>query len=221
MRTVQRELESALKKLFQTRVKVAYASRTDSGVHAEAQVANFLIDSKIPPVKILLGLNHYLPEDFSVTQAEEVTLNFHAQFSARWKTYEYRVLSDWARHPTHRFRSFQVFKPLNLRAMQDAARLLKGTHDFRAFQASGSERKTTVRTIRRFKVSKNGKMIVFAVEANGFLYKMVRSLVGTLVKVGEGRLSLSELALILRKQNRALIGETLPAHGLTLKKVTY
>ena len=230
-RTVQSELELALRKLFQSarggsalggkKIKVIASGRTDSGVHAEAQVVHFKTKSKIPLEKMVRGLNHYLPEDLAVTGIQTVPASFHAQRSAKWKTYEYRIFNSSVRSPLKRTRSFFVPYPLHVSKMKRAARLLQGKHDFRIFEASGSRRKSAVRTIREFDIKKMGNDIMITVEANGFLYNMVRSLVGTLIEIGRGRMTLSGLKAVLVSKNRSQIGPTAPAHGLTLKRVSY
>lgn len=220
-RTVQSELELALKKLLGKKIRITASGRTDSGVHAEAQVVHFKTESKLPASKILLGLNHYLPADIAVTDAKVVSSSFHAQFSAKWKTYEYRILNSRIRRPLKRFRSCFVPYALEISKMKQAARLLSGKHDFRAFETSGSRRKSAVRTIRKFHIEKIGDDLVITVEANGFLYNMMRSLVGTLLEIGRGRTQLSDLRKILASKSRSQAGPTAPAHGLTLKKVVY
>ncbi len=220
-RTVQGELESALQKLFQKKIKIIASGRTDSGVHAETQVVNFRTNSKIPLFKIGQALNYYLPPDLAVIDAKEVPNSFHSQFSAKWKQYEYRVLNSKVRSPLGRFYTFHFPHPLNLAKMKRAARMLFGTHDFRAFESSGGRRKSAVRTIQKFQIQKRGDIIYFTVEANGFLYKMVRSMVGTLLEVGRSRLSFSDFKKILSLKNRDLVGFTVPPHGLTLKQVIH
>ena len=221
LRTVQSELESALEKLFQKKITVIASGRTDSGVHAEAQIIHFKVNSRIPLFKIEQGLNRYLPEDMAVIASEEAPSKFHAQFSARSKTYEYRVWNSKARSPLNRFRTFHFPYSLDLRMMKRAARLLSGTHDFRAFEASGGRRKSAVRTIQSFSIKKEGKMISFTVVSNGFLYKMVRSMVGTLLEIGSGRLSLVRFKEILASKDRSQAGPTVPPQGLFLKEVKY
>ena len=220
-RTVQSELELALKKLFGKKIRIATSGRTDSGVHAEAQVVHFKTESKLALDKILKGLNHYLPEDLAVTEIQKVPSSFHAQYSAKRKTYEYRIFNSSVRSPLKRTRTFFVPYWLNFSRMKQAARLLRGKHDFRAFEASGSRRKSAVRTIRKLDIKKTGNDIMITVEANGFLYNMVRSLVGTLIEIGRGRMPLSDLKAVLVSKNRSQIGPTSPAHGLTLKRVSY
>lgn len=220
-RTVQTELESALRKLFRKKIRIAASGRTDSGVHAEAQAVNFKVDSEIPLVKIGQALNSCLPEDIAVTEIGEAPASFHSQFNAKWKVYEYRVLNRKSRSPLERFRSFHVPYPLDLRKMRRAARFVIGTHDFRVFESSGGRRRCAVRTIRRLTIKKRAALIHFTVESNGFLYRMVRSLVGTLLQVGLGRLTVSDFRLVLASKDRHLVGPTAPAQGLTLKGVMY
>jgi tRNA pseudouridine38-40 synthase len=220
-RTVQSELERAFQKLFQKKIKVILASRTDSGVHAVGQVANFDVSSDIPLSKIRLGLNFYLPEDIAVVEIEEISRTFHSQYDAKWKTYEYRVWNSTVRPVLEKKRVFFCCERLNVSRMRSAARLLTGKHDFRAFEAEGSRRKSAVRTIRKFIVQKKGKEIILTVESNGFLYKMVRSLVGTLLSVGSGKLELANLKEALASKNRKAIGPTVPSCGLILKSITY
>ncbi len=219
-RTVQGELEKALRQLFQKKI-ISYGSgRTDSGVHAENQVVHFETSAKFPLAKIQYGLNHYLPRDISVVEIAEAKPSFHAQYSAKWKMYEYRVLSSQHRSPLEA-RAARFPHPLSLSKMKKAAKLLTGRHDFRAFESSGGRRKSAIRTIRKFEVNQKGRVISFQVEANGFLYKMVRSMVGTLLEIGSGKMELSTLKKVFSTQDRNLIGPTAPAHGLTLKQVSY
>ncbi len=219
-RTIQDELEKALRQLFQKKI-ISYGSgRTDSGVHAEGQVVHFETSSDFPLQNIHYGLNHYLPRDVSVIDVVEVPASFHAQYSAKWKLYEYRIFHSKHRSPLE-LRACQFPHPLNLNKMKQAARLLTGRHDFRPFESSGGRRKTGIRTIRKFKIKKTGRIISFFVEADGFLYKMVRSLVGTLLEVGSGKMELATVKKILKSKDRNLIGATAPAHGLILKRVSY
>lgn len=220
-RTVQSELESGLKKLFQKNIRIVASGRTDSGVHAAAQTINFHVRSKIPLYRIQRGLNRYFPEDLAVVHIEEVSSRFHSRYSARWKVYEYRVLNTESRSPLDRFHAYHFPYRLGLAKMKRAARLLCGKHDFRVYESSGGRRKSAVRTIRQFTIRKQGKAVCFTVEADGFLYKMVRSMVGTLLEVGRGWLILSDFKRILTSKDRYLVGATVPPQGLTLKKVTY
>ena len=193
----------------------------DSGVHAEGQVVNFRVHSTLPLYNIQRALNRYLPEDISVLHVETVPSSFHAQRSAKWKTYEYRVLNSEARSALQRFQSYRYPYPVSVVKMRQAARLFIGHRDFRVFEASGGRRKTSVRTIRQFRIEKQGDLIRFTVESNGFLYKMVRRMVGTLLEIGAGRLRVRDVKQAITTQNRKLIGPTAPPHGLCLKRVVY
>jgi len=220
-RSVQGEMEAALKKLFQRQVKVTGAGRTDSGVHALGQVVHFVANRRMELGKMLQGVNHYLPSDVSVVRIEEASDKFHAQYSARSKIYEYRVLNAMTRSPIERKWSYQVRQRLDMSDMKRGARLFVGEHDFRAFEASGSRRKGAVRRIRRFTVEKGGRMVVFRAESNGFLYKMVRRMVGTLLEIGRRRMTVSELKRLIESNGHMGVGPTVPAQGLFLKQVIY
>ena len=220
-RTVQSELEQALRKLFGKKIKVVASGRTDSGVHAEGQVVNFSVESDLALFKIERGLNRYLAEDLAVKAAEEVPLSFHSQYSAKWKAYEYRILHSKNRSPLERSRAFYIPYPLNVRKMKKAADLIRGKHDFRVFEGSGSRRKTSVRHIRVLNVRNTGNQIRVRLEANGFLYKMVRSIVGTLVEIGSGRLKVEEVRKMISECDKKLVGATVPPQGLVLKEVKY
>ena len=220
--TIQEALERSLTRLFGCPMKIAGAAgRTDAGVHAEAQVVNFKTDAALPLKKIQQALNAFLPKEIAVKKVEEVSPDFHARYDACWKTYRYRILNSDTRSPLLNGRVWLYPHRLNLSRMRKAARVVVGRHDFKIFQAAGSNARSSVRQIRRLKIEKQGEQIHFAVEADGFLYHMVRSLVGTLLEVGRGRLSLEDFSKILKHRRRLLAGPTVPAHGLTLQSVTY
>jgi len=209
--TIQAALETALSKLFNRRMKIsAAAGRTDSGVHAAGQVVNFKTDSRFPPEKIQKGLNALLPREVAVKEIEEVPADFHARFGARSKTYEYRVLNSSVRSPILNGRAYQYPYDLDLGKMRSAAQRLVGQHDFKAFQATGSSAKTSIRNIRRLSIQQEGALLRLEIEADGFLYHMVRNIVGTLLEIGRGR-----------HPAKGSRGPTAPAHGLTLTKVVY
>jgi tRNA pseudouridine38-40 synthase len=220
-RTVQGELEKALKTLFRRKIRVAGSGRTDAGVHARGQVVSFQVDSDILTRKIRAGLNRYLPADISVRDVKDAPLNFHAQFSAKWKTYEYKILQTQVRSPLERFDTFWLRYELDLKKMKRAACVLLGKHNFRSFESSGSARKSAVRTVRSLSVSKTGDVFTILIQADGFLYKMVRTIAGLLVDVGSGKLSLGDVKVIIKSKNRKAAGWTAPARGLCLKQVTY
>lgn len=208
--TIQAALEEALSRLLNRRMKIsAAAGRTDAGVHAEAQVVNFKTDSRLLLEKVQNGLNALLPKEIAVKKIEAVPDHFHARYNARWKTYEYRVFNSRIRSPLLNGRVHQYPYPLDLAKMRHAAKRLVGRHDFKAFQAVGSNVRNSVRQIRRFKIERQGNLFRFTIEANGFLYHMVRNLVGTLLEVGRG------------KRDGLSAGPTVPPHGLTLVSVKY
>lgn len=222
-RTVQSELEKALRKLFIKRTKISSASgRTDAGVHATGQVVNVKTDSTIPLFKIQLGLNTYLPEDLAVVRIEEMPDSYHARFQAKRKRYEYAVWNHKVRSPLQRSRAYHFPYDLDMVLMQNAAKLLVGRHDFKSFQAKWSDgRSDSVRTIHRLGIKKEASEVRFVVEGDGFLYNMVRNIVGTLLFVGCGKISLKDFKEIIRKRDRRHAGPTVPAHGLVLVGVVY
>jgi tRNA pseudouridine38-40 synthase len=221
-RTVQDVLEEALEKIFKRKIKVIGASRTDSGVHAEAQTAHFKAEDRIPLRNLQLALNSNLPEDVVVTKIEKVPANFHARYSAKGKLYCYTVKLSSTPSPLERRRVYTFFYPADLSLIKKAARLLVGRHDFKSFQAKASEKEmSTVRQIKRLQIQRKGEYLIFDVEGNGFLYNMVRNIVGSLLEVGRGHMSLAEFKKAFQARDRRLMGPTAPAHGLTLKQVHY
>ncbi|MDD5085588.1 MAG: tRNA pseudouridine(38-40) synthase TruA [Candidatus Omnitrophica bacterium] len=219
--SIQGSLERILSRLCNEKIRVIGSGRTDSGVHAEGQVANFYTTSRIPCKQFLRALNGLLPEDISVHEATEAKPSFHARFGAKRKLYRYRVLVSPVPSALMRNFVYHVTIPLNLSLMRKGARLLQGRHDFRSFQAKADGVKTSVRTIWRFSITKKGNLIDFLIEADGFLYNMVRNIVGTLLLVGAGKLSLGALGEILTARDRRKAGPTAPPEGLTLLKVFY
>ncbi len=226
-RTVQGEIEKALSRIFQQETRVIGSGRTDSGVHARAQIAHLKTRSRMTPHQILKALNSLLPQDIAVLRAKEVLSDFHAQYSAKSKIYRYTILNAGTRSPLARqFSTFYPY-PLNLRLMRREARDLLGKKDFRSFQAtdpavqSDTPEKTSIRTIKKLEIKKTGSFIAIDIEADGFLYKMVRNIVGTLLKIGSGKLPEGSMKRILQKKNRRAAGFTAPARGLCLWEVKY
>jgi tRNA pseudouridine38-40 synthase len=223
--SVQQKIEEALAKIFPSRPRVSGCSRTDTGVHGQALVAHFDVPKvalRMPPRKLVLATNAHLPEDIRVLAAARAKPNFHARFSARGKQYRYFVWNHPAHSPLLRHQSWQVTRPLNLPAMRAAAAQLVGKHDFLAFSATpGYARRHTVRHVTRCVVQRSGCLLTFILEADGFLYKMCRGIVGTLVQVGLGRFKPEEVLPMLASRDRRLAGMTAPAHGLVLWKVFY
>ncbi|MFZ5802194.1 MAG: tRNA pseudouridine(38-40) synthase TruA [Candidatus Omnitrophota bacterium] len=220
--TVQEVLEDALSRLFNTKVKIGAASgRTDTGVHALAQVVHAKVSTSMPLEKIRRGLNAILPRTMAVRKAEWAPPGFHARYGARSKLYEYRIWNAEVRSPLGGERMWHIAQPLDLPRMRKAARDLVGRRDFRSFCAAISAHKRTVRHLKKLKIAQKGKVVIFQAEADGFLHHMVRNIVGTLVEVGRGKILPSRVRGILRGRDRRLAGPTAPACGLFLVRVTY
>ncbi|WP_031517157.1 tRNA pseudouridine(38-40) synthase TruA [Desulfofalx alkaliphila] len=220
--TIQDRLEKALSKLAKRPVQVIGAGRTDSGVHAKGQVVNFRCDSwPVPLEKLPLALNALLPGDIVVTKAEEVSIDFHARFSAIGKTYIYTIHNHRLPDPFSRRFALHEPRPLDHRAMDRAAKYLEGEHDFKSFQAQGTPVITTVRKITEAKVERERDKVYIILTANGFLYNMVRIIAGTLIQVGLGKISPEDLVNILNSKDRTQAGPTVPPQGLRMEKVYY
>lgn len=220
-RTVQACLEEAIKTMTGEALFVRGAGRTDAGVHAQGQVANFRTAARIPVAGFLRGLNANLPPDIAVLELHEVPEAFNARWAARGKLYRYRIWNHLVRSPLHRRTSWHFRAPLDVAAMAEAAALLEGEHDFSAFRAADCERRTTRRLLRQVKVSRQGAMITIDVEGTAFLKNMVRIIAGTLVGVGQGSLQVADVARLLVEGDRTQGGVTAPAHGLTMVRVDY
>lgn len=220
-RTVQGELEKAIQRLTGTAPKLIAAGRTDAGVHAKGQVVNFTTGSPIPISRWPTALNSCLPPDLIVWQAEEVPLSFHARFGAKTKTYQYIVSRRQWPDPFLRRFSYHYPRPLRVEPIRAASAFLVGEHDFKGFSAAGSSVATTVRRLDRVEVTEEGEEICFTLTGNGFLYKMVRNIVGTLLLIGEGKADPGLVRTILTKGDRQAAGPTAPPHGLTLMAVEY
>jgi tRNA pseudouridine38-40 synthase len=221
--SIQELIEDALEKIDGRPVAVAGAGRTDSGVHALAQVAAFTLERPMPPDVLVRALNAHLPDAIRVTAAGEVPPSFHPRFAARSKTYRYRVLNSDVASPFERRYAWHVPGPLDLEAMGAAARMLDGQHDFAAFQAAGSDVVTTVREIlsSRMTACPQPGLVAYEITGTGFLRHMVRTIVGTLVEIGRGRRPADSIAQLLVVGDRALAGPTAPATGLFLVGVDY
>lgn len=222
---VQAILEQALTRLFPHAGRLHGSSRTDAGVHALGMVAHVEIPAeefRMPVRKLGLALNAHLPEDIRVLSAQQCADDFHARFQAIGKQYRYYVWNGCAMNPLLRHQAWHVPARLDLAAMRAAARQLLGRHDFRSFAANRNyEVEVTVRTLSRCDVRRAGALLTFVLEGDGFLYKMCRGIVGTLVQVGQGKLSLEALGGVLQQRDRRAAGMTAPAHGLVLWSVRY
>lgn len=214
--TIEGELNKALRELLGEEISVIGASRTDSGVHALCNAAVFDTDTRIPSEKLSYALNQRLPEDIKIQRSMEVANNFHPRHCNSKKTYEYRILNCEFPLPTKRRYSHFTYVHLNVEKMQEASGYLVGEHDFKSFCAAGAVTETTIRTIYTLSVNKQDNEIIIRVSGNGFLYNMVRILVGTLMEVGRGNYAPEKVKEILEAKDRAAAGPTAPACGLTL-----
>ena len=222
LRAVQSELEATLTKLNSfVSIIVQGAGRTDSGVHALGQVIHFDMTHAREPENLRFALDTQLPADIQVLSVEAVADSFHARFSPHIKTYEYRLDNAASRSPFKRRGEAWFRRPLDVEKMQLAADKLLGTHDFTGFTASGGSVDDKVRTITQAQLTKENETIVFTFHGNGFLYKQVRNMVGTLMKIGNGKFPVSRIDEILESKNRQLAGPTAHPEGLYLKEVIY
>jgi tRNA pseudouridine38-40 synthase len=222
---VQQKLEEALARLFPHAGRVHSSSRTDTGVHALGMVAHVEIpkaEFRMPEEKLLLALNAHLPEDIRVVSARQCASDFHARFHATGKQYRYFVWNHAAMNPLWRRYAWHVPGRLDGEAMREASQVFLGQHDFRSFAATRNyEPVSTVRTVRRCDLRRRGTLLTFVIEGNGFLYKMCRGMVGTLVQVGQGKIAVDAMAEMLARRDRRMAGMTAPAHGLVLWHVEY
>ncbi len=221
-RTVQSELEAVLAKMHKGQhVKVSGSGRTDAGVHAKGQVIHFDSPLSIPAEKWGVALNSLLPADISVLSVEKTSPSFHARYDAVGKEYRYFLHISQVRDPFLRNYAYQYPYALNLEAMKEASSYFLGTHDFTSFCSAKSEVADKVRTIKTIEIKLEGDLVVFRFVGNGFLYNMVRILVGTLLEVGSGERLPAGNPGDVKKKDRRFAGKTAPAHGLYLWKVYY
>ena len=218
--TIQETLERVLGRILQERVAVTASGRTDAGVHALAQVAHIKVRNPMPAERLLRSVNQLLPADVAVLRIEPAPAGFHARFQARSKRYRYRIFLGPAVPPFDRLYVWHVRMPLNLALMRREAAGLAGRHNFKAF-AIARPHGTTVRTITRVSLARRGEELWIEIEGDGFLHTMVRSIAGTLVDAGRGRLPAGTIRRMLARGDRALAGATAPAQGLALVSVTY
>ncbi len=214
-------LNDRLSQLFHQKINVEGSGRTDAGVHAMAQVAHFDADPVIPPSRLAMAVNTMLPQDIRVLSAREVAPTFHSRFDAVEKTYVYKMYVSRILSPLRADTHAQVIPPVDFGKMERAARDLVGRHDFIAFSSTGRSGETTVRTISNVSIKMDGDEIVFAVTGDGFLYNMVRIMVGTLVFIGKGKLPETAVKDMLETGNRRLGGKTYAPQGLYLASVVY
>lgn len=221
LKTIQETIERTLQKILQEKIRLIGSGRTDAGVSAQAQVANFKTDSNIPLQKLQRALNGLLPDDIVITKTEKVRSGFHSRFDAKSKVYCYTILNR--AYPCAILRNKVYFYPfpLDIKLMQRESKVLLGKHNFKSFQSSGSRETNPVRTIKKLKIAKEKDFIRIGIEANGFLYNMARNIAGTLIEIGRERFKKGALKMILQACDRQLSGPTAPARGLCLLKVKY
>lgn len=219
--TIEQELNKALSQLTGEEIVVMGASRTDAGVHAMDNVAVFDSDTTIPGEKIMYALSPLLPKDIIVQSSCEVPDGFHPRYQETRKTYEYQISNGKRINPLNQRFSCHVKEPLDEQTMNAAASYLVGTHDFKSFCSTGSQAKSTVRTVYECQVTREGDMVYILVSGNGFLYNMIRIIAGTLIKVGLGAWKPERVLEALDARDRKVAGPTAPAQGLTLMAVEY
>lgn len=222
---VQEKVEEAVRRLFPSASRLHASSRTDTGVHALGMVAHLDLprgEFNMPVPKLRLALNAFLPPDIRIVDARRCSATFHARFDATGKEYRYRVWNHRSMNPLLRHQAWHVPQPLDHESMRSAASLLVGRHDFKSFAGTRNyEMKSTVRTLTRCEIRRQGSLLTFVIEGDGFLYKMCRGIAGTLVQVGRGKFDPSDVRRMVEGRNRTMGGMTAPAHGLTLWKVFY
>ena len=222
---VQEKVEAVLARYFPSQPRLHSSSRTDTGVHALGMVAHYEIpaaENKIPLARLAIALNAFLPEDIRVLHATRARKDFHARFDAGGKQYRYLVWNHHAMNPLLQDRAWHVARPLDFAAMKKAAKYFVGKHDFKSFAANHPyEMASTMRTLARCDVKRSGMQYTFVIEGDGFLYKMCRGIVGTLVQVGFGKFSPGDIKTMLARTDRRAAGMSAPACGLVLWKVFY
>jgi tRNA pseudouridine38-40 synthase len=219
--TVQEVLEKAIGGLVGHEVNLIGSSRTDAGVHARGMVANFHTSSGIPERNFPAAINGRLPGDIVIVDAEEVEEGFHSRYCSTGKRYSYKILNRKAPSALLRDYAAHIPVPLDMQNMKAACEYFIGTHDFEGFRSTGSSVKDTVRTVRMLDISEDGDLINIEIEADGFLYNMVRIIAGTLVSVGMGKISVGDIEEIIKCKDRNRAGKTAPAQGLCLDRVYY
>lgn len=220
--TIQEVVETRLAIMTQAPVRLTGAGRTDAGVHAKGQVANFFSETRIPSERLRHGLNGLLPDDVVALDLTLVSIRFHARFHARSKVYAYKINNGPMPPAMGRQYGWHIGQPLSWDAMERCLRLLEGRHDFSSFRATGSDVRSSERTVLSTGITSAGENTqVITIEANGFLRYMVRNIVGTLVDVGRGKLTAEEFSAVLAARDRKKAGMTAPARGLCLQEVRY
>jgi tRNA pseudouridine38-40 synthase len=219
--SIQQKVEEAIQRATGAFSKVIGASRTDAGVHAKEFVCNFFTDSTIPSDNLKMVLNSFLPKDIVIVESKEVDKEFHSRYGSVGKKYIYTVLNASHRPAIERNYVYYFNRHLDIEKMKKASKYFLGTHDFSAFKKKGSSVKTSIRTIKELDIDKSEDYIKFSIIGDGFLYNMVRIIVGTLLEVGVGRFKPEDIVDIINSKDRSRAGKSVSACGLTLEKVFY
>lgn len=218
---IQGEIEQAIETITKEKVELIGSGRTDAGVHALAQIANFKTNSKLPVERFPYAINSLVKKSIRIKSAEEVDMNFHSRYACKQKTYMYTINNS--KHGTAIYRNMQFHyqEKLDEDLMNEGIKFLIGEHDFKSFKASGTSSKSSIRTIYNARVWREGELIKIELTGNGFLYNMIRIISGTLIEVGQKKIKPSDVEKILEAEDRNLAGKTLPACGLCLMSVDY
>ncbi len=219
--TIQETVEKCLSRVLDTPVDICGCSRTDAGVHANGYCFSFKTDRQVPVRNIVRGTNGYLPSDITLLSCEEVPEDFHARFSSRGKEYVYLIHNSECRDPFAEDLKYHYRRKMDLELMRRASEYFVGTHDFSSFCSEASEKASTIRTVHELGITREGDLVKIRISGNGFLYNMVRIIVGTLLWVNEGKITPEDIPEIMKRSDRKLAGKTAQAHGLYLNRVFY
>lgn len=219
--TIQGEIQKAIFKVTGEEVELNGSSRTDAGVHARGMVANFITKSRVPSERFREAINSKLPDDIAIIKSEEVELDFHARYCSKGKLYSYTIVNRLEKVSIGKDYVYHVRDNLNIEKIQEACKYFLGQHDFKAFRTTGSSVKTSVRTIYSLTADKDNEHIKIKVSADGFLYNMVRIIVGTLIEVGKEKIDPKDIKNILELGDRTKAGPCVPPNGLILEEVFY
>ncbi|MBO0439044.1 tRNA pseudouridine(38-40) synthase TruA [Candidatus Enterococcus ikei] len=220
-KTIQGKIENILTQMTRSKIEIIGSGRTDAGTHAKRQIANFKTDTKMDLLEMIEFLNRYLPQDIVVKKAEEVPERFHARYNAKGKKYSYYIWNDIIPSAFERNYSFHYSEKLDLELMNEACSKLTGTHDFIGFSSLKKTKKSTTRTINEISIQQEGHLIHFTFVGDGFLHKMIRILMGTLLEIGSGTMKLEAIDEVFERKIRSDAGMTVPAQGLFLDEVYY
>lgn len=218
---IQGEIEKAIQNVLNEKVDLIATGRTDAGVHSLGQVANFKTSSDMPITKMPIAINSQLRKSIRIINAEEVDRNFHSRYNCKKKTYRYIINNSEQGSAIYRNLEYHVPQKLNINKMKEAIKYFEGEHDFKAFKSSGGSGKTTIRTIYKAEIKQENNRIIIELTGNGFLYNMVRIIVGTLLDVGTGKIDANQIPEIIESKDRQMAGKTVPPQGLYLVSVEF